>query len=54
MPRMVALVQIADLDGDGRRDVLVCDAVLPRIIWHRQTAPRVFEEHILGGFTFFG
>ncbi|WP_020469956.1 FG-GAP repeat domain-containing protein [Zavarzinella formosa] len=45
---LITNVQIFDLDRDGKPDVLVCDAVLQRVIWHRQTAPGVFEEHILG------
>jgi hypothetical protein len=39
---------IADLDQDGRNDVLVADAQRNRIGWIRQTRPGVFEEQMIG------
>lgn len=35
---------IADLDGDGLKDVLVCDAHRNRVSWIRQVSLRVFVE----------
>jgi hypothetical protein len=37
-------VTIADLDRDGRNDILFCDAKLNAVLWIRQTAPGVFAE----------
>lgn len=39
---------IADLDGDGLKDVIACDARLNQVVWIRQTKPGVFEEQDLG------
>lgn len=41
-------LQIADLDGDGMKDVLVCDAQRNRVGWIRQGGPGVFEEQDIG------
>lgn len=35
-------VTVADLDRDGRNDILFCDAKLNAVLWLRQTAPGVF------------
>lgn len=39
---------IADLDGDGLKDVLVCDARRNRVSWIRQVRLGVFEEQDIG------
>jgi hypothetical protein len=39
---------IVDLDTDGLKDVVACDAKLNRICWIRQTAPGAFSEHKIG------
>ena len=39
---------IVDLDQDGLKDVLVCDAQLNRIGWIRQVRLGVFEEQDIG------
>jgi hypothetical protein len=44
---LVANVQIADLDGDGLRDILVADAAANRITWIRQSPSGVFAEQVL-------
>lgn len=36
----IANVKIVDLDGDGRRDILACDAHRGQVIWHRQASRR--------------
>jgi hypothetical protein len=40
----VTNVQVADLDGDGLPDILVCDAVRNRISWIRQFPAGVYTE----------
>jgi hypothetical protein len=45
---LITNVQIVDLDRDGIPDVLVCDAVLNRVVWYRQAPRGVWEERILG------
>jgi hypothetical protein len=40
---------IVDLDGDGLKDVLVCDGRLNKVSWIRQVRPGVFEEQDIGG-----
>jgi hypothetical protein len=40
-------VNLADLDRDGRLDVLACDAKQNAIVWLRQTAPREFVETLV-------
>lgn len=40
-------VNAFDLDGDGRCDVLICDAKANTVCWLRQTAPGVFAESVL-------
>lgn len=39
---------IADLDRDGRLDVVVCEGRLNQVSWLRQTGPLEFEEHVIG------
>ncbi len=39
---------IVDLDADGLKDVVACDAKLNRICWIRQTVPGEFKEHKIG------
>jgi hypothetical protein len=47
--------EMVDLDGDGRQDLLIANhgAFLPEdhekgsVVWLRQTAPGVFEKHVL-------
>jgi FG-GAP-like repeat len=45
---LITNVQIVDLDRDGLPDVLVCDAVLNRVVWYRQAPRGVWEERVLG------
>jgi hypothetical protein len=45
---LITNVQIVDLDRDGIPDVLVCDAVLNRVVWYRQAPRGVWHEHVLG------
>jgi len=40
---------IADLDGDGWKDVIACDGRLNHVVWLRQTSRGVFEEQDIGG-----
>jgi VCBS repeat protein len=40
----IAHIEIADLDGDGLPDVLVCDAVQNRVTWIRQAPRGVYTE----------
>jgi hypothetical protein len=42
-------VRIADLDRDGRADVLACDARLNRVFWYRRLADGKWEETSIGG-----
>ena len=39
---------IVDLDGDGLKDVLVCDAGRNRVSWIHQVRPHEFEEQDIG------
>src|SRR5688572_18830766 len=43
-PPWIAHVTAADLDRDGRMDILFCEAQDNEVRWLRQTAPAVFEE----------
>jgi hypothetical protein len=45
---LITNVQITDLDRDGLPDVLVCDAVLNRVVWYRQAPRNVWDERVLG------
>ena len=40
---------IADLDGDGWKDVIACDGRLNQVVWLRQTGRGVFVEQDIGG-----
>jgi hypothetical protein len=40
---------VVDLDGDGLKDVLVCDGRLNKVSWIRQVRLGVFEEQDIGG-----
>jgi hypothetical protein len=40
-------VAVADLDRDGRPDILACDAKRNAVVWLRQSAPGRFTESIL-------
>ena len=44
---LVANVHIADLDRDGRADILVADAATNRVTWLRQSAAAQFTEQTL-------
>jgi hypothetical protein len=44
---MISHVAIADLDGDGLRDVLVCDAFRNLVAWVRQSPRGTFSEQTL-------
>jgi hypothetical protein len=39
---------VVDLDGDGLKDILVCDGRLNRVSWIRQVRLGVFEEQDIG------
>lgn len=41
-------VQVADLDGDGRADLIACDAKKNAVTWLRQIAPNQFQEMAIG------
>lgn len=43
----VANVTTADLDQDGRLDVLACESQTNEVLWLRQSAPGRFEEIVL-------
>src|SRR5262245_3757611 len=45
---LITNVQIVDLDRDGIPDVLVCDAVLNRVVWYRQAPRGTWQERVLG------
>jgi hypothetical protein len=45
---LITNVQIVDLDGDGIRDVIACDARRNRVIWYRQAPRGQWTEHVLG------
>ncbi len=45
---LITDLTIADLDGDGLKDILVCDARQNRVTWIRQVRPHEFEEQDLG------
>jgi FG-GAP-like repeat len=40
---------VVDLDGDGLKDVLVCDGRLNKVSWIRQVRRGTFEEQDIGG-----
>ncbi len=40
----ISHVNVADLDRDGRMDILACDDQLNAVVWLRQVAPGRFEE----------
>jgi hypothetical protein len=44
---MISHVAIADLDGDGLRDVIVCDAFRNLVAWVRQSPRGTFTEQTL-------
>ncbi|HEY8995626.1 MAG TPA: VCBS repeat-containing protein [Lacunisphaera sp.] len=46
-PPWIAHLTAADLDRDGRMDLLFCEAQDNEVRWLRQTAPGVFEERLL-------
>ncbi len=43
----IANVQVADLDGDGLLDVLVCDALRNRLSWIRQFPKGTYAESVI-------
>ncbi|PTY08466.1 VCBS repeat-containing protein [Opitutaceae bacterium EW11] len=47
-PPWIAHVVAADLDQDGKMDLLACEAQDNTVVWLRQTAPGVFEEKTVG------
>lgn len=47
-PPWVTDLTIVDLDQDGLKDVLVCDAHLNRVSWIRQSRLGIFEEQDIG------
>jgi hypothetical protein len=46
-PPWIANVCVVDLDGDGKLDVLFCEAKDNKVCWLRQISPGVFEEKVL-------
>ena len=44
---MISHVAVADLDGDGLQDVLVCDAFRNLVAWVRQSPRGTFTEQTL-------
>jgi len=46
MPQ-ITHVQVIDFDGDGRNDVIACDARRSSVIWYRQTETGAWEERVL-------
>lgn len=44
---MIANVATADLDGDGRLDIVAADAAANRVVWLRQAASGTFSESVL-------
>jgi hypothetical protein len=40
---------VVDLDGDGLKDILVCDGRLNKVSWIRQVRLGIFEEQDIGG-----
>src|SRR5208283_370991 len=44
----IAYVCVADLDGDGLPDVLVCDAQANQLRWIRQAPRGVYTEYLIG------
>lgn len=40
-------VQVIDFDGDGRNDILACDAQRSSVLWYRQTEAGGWEERVL-------
>lgn len=47
-PPWIAHVTTADLDRDGRLDILACEAKENTVMWLRQTPTGEFEEQIIG------
>ena len=45
----ISHVEIADLDGDGLPDILVCDATRNRVSWIRQSPAGTYTEQVVGG-----
>lgn len=45
----IANVEIADLDGDGLPDILVCDALRNKVSWIRQSPKGVYTELPVSG-----
>ncbi len=46
-PPWIAHVLPVDLDGDGKLDLVVCEARENKLLWLRQTASGTFEETVL-------
>ncbi len=47
-PAWITDLTIVDLDGDGLKDILVCDARLNKVCWIRQVRLGEFEEREIG------
>jgi hypothetical protein len=47
-PAWITDLTIADLDGDGLKDVIACDARANRVVWLRQVRPGEFVEQPIG------
>ncbi|MEK6261567.1 MAG: VCBS repeat-containing protein [Planctomycetota bacterium] len=41
-------VQIVDLNQDGRKDLVACDARFGRVIWYRQETDESWHEEVIG------
>src|SRR5687768_7796348 len=46
---LIAHVQIVDLEGDGRNDLLVCDACRNAVLWYRSDSAGQWRGATLGG-----
>ena len=46
-PPRITNVQTVDFDGDGRLDVLACDALRNRVVWHQQLERGRWAERVL-------
>lgn len=48
-PAWITDLTIVDLDQDGLKDVVACDARADRVVWLRQAPLRTYTEQIVGG-----
>lgn len=48
IPPRITHVQVHDFDGDGRADVLACDALRNAVLWYRPLPSGEWEERVIG------